>query len=236
MFEVPLFIDNYGDKRVLTDFPELEEIVVDLDVDVIAHVTHKEESERILCEGLQPSDNRNILPGCWFGISTNGNLGKSVYGSCSFSSTLRKLERHLHTGNRLDRRRLLLLRQGEIVSYKGEVNVILYVDNRYFAHDVEVLRKPSAKSAQELLHNVNAYVHVSIFIQEKYLPSTREQFLDVFQPGRVVHGDFCVKQTRTPYTCTELAKEGSTDDNDEEPAAKVVKADDVLPENSTTAS
>ncbi|CAH3016197.1 unnamed protein product, partial [Porites evermanni] len=67
--QVPLFIDNYGNKELLSSFKPEEKMDVRIDGDTpIFHVTHQEEAERIASEGkFQPSDNKNIIKGIWFG-------------------------------------------------------------------------------------------------------------------------------------------------------------------------
>ena len=60
---------------------------------------------------MKPSDNKNIIEGTGFGLDES----PSVYGSESFQTMLRDLG-------------IKGLRQGEIVSYKDDVNVILYAE------------------------------------------------------------------------------------------------------------
>lgn len=112
--QVPLFIDNYGNKELLSSFKPEEKMDVRIDGDTpIFHVAHQEEAERIASEGkFQPSDNKNIIKGTWFGLD-NPTDWSSVYGNNSFETTLSKLG-------------VEGLHQGEVVSYKYEVNVILY--------------------------------------------------------------------------------------------------------------
>ena len=76
-------------------------------------VTHIEDAMSIAnSKELRAFDNRNIMKGCWFGLESR----ESVYGGRAFETTLSKLG----VGG---------LRQGEVVSYKQEVNVILCADN-----------------------------------------------------------------------------------------------------------
>lgn len=108
--QVPLFIDNYGNKELLSSFKPEEKMDVRIDGETpIFHVTHQEEAERIASEGkFQPSDNKNIIKGTWFGLD-NPTDSSSVYGSNCFETTLSKLG-------------VEGLHQGEVVSYKYEVN------------------------------------------------------------------------------------------------------------------
>lgn len=182
--EVPLFIDNYGQKELLRNYyGRTEDIQIDGNTPIF-HDTHSEEAKRILYEQrLKPSDNKNIIEGCWFGLDNSSN---SVYGSKSFVTTLFRLG---VTG----------LHQGEIVSYKDEVNVILYAgDDTTF----EGLKKPTDKAVRKA--NPGAYAKVSIFVPARFLPS-QDNFCQVFSgPYEVKHGPFCVKAKRSREPCAEL--------------------------------
>ena len=184
--QVPLFVDDYGKKKVLSSYGNnIENINIDGNTP-ISHVTHREEAEKIKEEKrFKPSDNKNIIEGCWFGLDST----TSVYGSRSFKTTLSLLG---VTG----------LRQGEIVSYKNEINVILYAvdDTRNF----EGLKKPTVDGVEE--SNPYAYVNVSIFVPSRFLPD-RKNFWDVVsKPTEVKHNPFCVKQlrSRSRRSCKEL--------------------------------
>jgi len=184
--EVPLFIDDYGEKKLLSSY-ETEDIDIDGETR-ICHVTHSEEAEKIVEEKwLKPSDNKNIIKGCWFGKLDNG---WSVYGSRAFETTLSRLG-------------IKRLRQGEIVSYKYEVNVIVYA-----ADDGEAgfkgLKKPKLTDEQV---ESGMYVKVSIFVPLSSLPESPNTDFDVFSgPIPVKHGPFCVKQKRSggEFCCSEL--------------------------------
>ena len=180
--KVPLFIDDYGDKNLLNSYYETEEVVIDPER-WIYHVTHLEEAMSIACsKELKASDNKNIMEGCWFGIDLEP---KSVYGSRAFKTTLSKLG----VGG---------LRQGEIVKYKREVNVILYADNEGDANGV---KKPAEATAQ-ICHG-NMYVKVSIFVPKRFLPKP-DKFDEVISgPFKVEHGGFCVRAKRTFTNCFE---------------------------------
>lgn len=188
--EVPLFIDNYGDKVPLKSFGErIEDVVIDGKTP-ICHVTHSEEAGKI-CEEKQfkPSDKKNIIEGCWFGLKSPNDSG-SVYGNRSFETTLSKLG---ITG----------LHQGEIVVYKNEVNVILYAtddpDTMF-----EDLKKPTADAVKE--KNENAHVEISIFVPARFLP-TSDKFMTVIRPADVRHGPICVRAARKTFSrndCDEL--------------------------------
>lgn len=184
--EVPLFIDDYGKKKLLSsDEWGIEDIVIDGETPIY-HVTHSEEAMRIVDEKrLKPSDNKNIIEGCWFGQLDNGC---SAYGSQAFETTL----------SRLGIRRL---RQGEIVSYTKEVNVILYA-----ADDGEAglsgLKKPKL-TEKEVARG--AHVKVSIFVPSRFLPNTADFSRVVSEPIKVKHRPICVRASRLhrQYYCNE---------------------------------
>ena len=184
--EVPLFIDNYGKKKLLSSF-EPEEII-DVKISQITrifHVTHLEEARRIFLEGVQPSDNKNIIKGTWFGL----NNSRSVYGSCCFETTLFDLGvKGLH--------------QGEVVLCKQEVNVILYAADDHECSWNE-LKKPTDEAVKKIKDG--AYVKVSIFVPARFLPKTLDEFRSaVREPLKIGHGPFCVREKRSDYECTEL--------------------------------
>ena len=187
--EVPLFIDDYGKKELLSNYKSRIE---DIDIDgetPIYHVAHSEEAKKIMEEQrLKPSNNKNILEGCWFGQLDYGC--SSVYGNHAFETTLSRLG-------------IKSLNQGEIVSYKKEVNVILYA-----ADDGEAglsgLKKPKLTD-EEVARGT--YVKVSIFVPSSFLPNTDVDFRKVVSgPFKVKHGCICVKQLRSQgqFYCTEL--------------------------------
>lgn len=181
-FKVPLFIDDFGKKELLTNYTDSEDIRIDEET-AIFHVTHSQEAEKIVKEQqLKPSDNKNIIEGTWFGLDES----PSVYGSESFQTTLRDLG-------------IKGLRQGEIVSYKHEVNVILYAEEG--ATEFKGLKKPTDEAVKK--RNSNAYIHVSIFVPAKFLPSP-DEFKEVISgPKKVLHGPFCVRKKRSNHPCTE---------------------------------
>ncbi|XP_074613779.1 uncharacterized protein LOC141873635 [Acropora palmata] len=182
--EVPLFIDDYGKKNLLSNYDETVEVVIHLD-QTIYHVTHFEEAMSIANSmELRASDNKNIMSGCWFGLESP----ESVYGSRAFKTTLSKLG----VGG---------LRQGEIVFYKQEVNVILYADNE---GDSDGVKKPTDKDAWRYHKNPHMYVKVSIFVPKRFLPKP-DDFNEVIRgPFRVKHDPFCVRAKRTQKPCFEL--------------------------------
>ena len=194
--EVPLFIDNYGKKRYLKDFTqfgELIEVPVNLDTPIV-HVTHSQEKRKIrIAKEFVASDNKNIIPGIWFSPESQlGDPKKSVYGNWAFPTTLRKLG-------------VSGIRQGEIVSYKKEVNFIVY------ASDTECPNQPNMAtkdSVEKLMKNKDAYPAVSIFVPECVLPSDSDSFWKkVGEPYEIVHGDFCVKEKRGVIdVCPHLSK------------------------------
>lgn len=68
IYEVFFFIDNYGNKKLLSSY---ELWIEDIDIDeviLIYYVMYSEEVEKIVEEKrLKLSDNKNIIEGCWFG-------------------------------------------------------------------------------------------------------------------------------------------------------------------------
>ncbi|XP_015767984.1 PREDICTED: uncharacterized protein LOC107346686 isoform X9 [Acropora digitifera] len=190
--EVPLFIDDYGDKNLLSSYEETEEEVIDSLNEKIYHVTHLEEAMSIaINKELKGSNNKNIMEGCWFGIDSKPEKPKSVYGSRYFETTLSKLG----VGG---------LRQGEIVYYKQEVNVILYADNE---GDADGVKKPTDASARRWHGNRSAYVKVSIFVPKRFLPKPDKFDQVISGPFKVEHGGFCVRAKRTFKACFELSCE-----------------------------
>ena len=185
--EVPLFIDDYGWKNLLSSYRETEDVGIDLHAPIF-HVTHFHEAMSIVhSKELKASDNKNILEGCWFGVENPKN-SKSVYGSMAFETTLSKLG----VGG---------LRQGEIVYYKKELNVILYADNEGNADGV---KKPTEEGAKRHHRNPEMYVKVSIFVPKRFLPK-RDNFDQVISgPFKVKHGRICVRAKRTFKPCFEL--------------------------------
>lgn len=182
---VPLFIDDYGEKYLLSSYKRTEEAVIDPLNVTIYHVTHLKEAMSIaINKELRGSDKKNIMEGCWFGIDLEP---KSVYGSRYFETTLSKLG----VGG---------LRQGEIVYYKNEVNVILYADKE---DDADGVIKPTEASARRWHGNPSAYVKVSIFVPKRFLPKP-DKFDEVISgPFKVEHGGFCVRAKRTFTNCFE---------------------------------
>ena len=188
-FEVPLFIDDYGGKKLLSWYQDkIEDIHINGETPIF-HVTHSEEAKKIREEGkFNPSDNKNIIKGVWFGLDNSQN---SVYGSKRFETTLSKLG---VTG----------LHQGEIVAYKNEVNVILYAaDDAKF----EGLKKPTDGAVREA--NPMAYVQLSIFVPSRFF--IQKKFSEVFgEPTEVKHSPFCVRASRSAeshfdyFNCHEL--------------------------------
>ena len=190
--QVPLFIDNYGNKQLLSSFKPEEKMDVRIDGETpIFHVTHQEEAERIASEGkFQPSDNKNIIKGTWFGLD-NPTDWSSVYGNNSFETTLSKLG-------------VEGLHQGEVVSYKYEVNVILYAADDDGCN-WNGLKKPTDEAVNKI--NEGAYVKVSIFVPARFLNAISGKFHEVVSgPTKVDHGSFCVREKRSDYECKELGR------------------------------
>ena len=187
-FEVPLFIDDYGEKELLSsDESRIEDIDIDGETPIY-HVTHSEEAKKIIEEQrLKPSNNKNILEGCWFGQLDNSC--SSVYGSHAFETTLSRLG-------------IKSLNQGEIVSYKREVNVILYAADDGKA-GLSGLKKPKL-TVEDVARG--KYVNVSIFVPSSFLPNTVDFHQVVSEPIKVKHRGFCVKEKRSQrrFNCTEL--------------------------------
>lgn len=151
-FKVPLFIDDFGKKELLTNYTDSEDIRIDEET-AIFHVTHSQEAEKIVKEQqLKPSDNKNIIEGTWFGLDES----PSVYGSESFQTTLRDLG-------------IKGLRQGEIVSYKHEVNVILYAEEG--ATGFEGLKKPTDEAVKKR-NSKHIYMYPYLCQPNSYPPLT----------------------------------------------------------------
>lgn len=174
--EIPLFIDNYGKKNLLSGYEATVNLTIDLH-DPIYHVTHQEEAMSIAgSKELRGTDNKNIIEGCWFGLSPS-----SVYGNRAFETTLWKLG-------------VSGLRQGEVVSYKQEVNVILYANDEA---DTDGIKKPTDEAAR-IYHKENSmYVKVSIFVPKRFLPKTNVFDGVIRGPSAIEHGPFCVREKRT---------------------------------------
>ena len=181
--EVPLFIDNYGDKNLLSNYRETKDVGIDLHAP-ICHVTHFHEAMSIAnSKELIASDNKNLMEGCWFGPEGPN----SVYGSRAFKTTLSELG-------------VGCLRQGEIVSYKREVNVILYADDK---GDTDRVKKPTEESAKRHHDNPKMYVKVSIFVPKRFLPKPDNFDQVISGPYKVKHDGFCVREKRTFKRCFE---------------------------------
>ena len=179
--EVPLFIDDYGQRRYMSEFSDTEPVSFGLDTPIV-HVTHVRKKERIVQhQAFVDSDNRNIIPGTWFSPKSQlGNPPKSMFGNWAFETTLRNLG-------------VKGIREGEIVSYKYEVNFIFYASDTEPSSPAEI----ATADAVELSQRANAYRHVSIFVPSKFLPQPGEAFQQAVQgPFKILHGDFCVQQKR----------------------------------------
>ena len=179
--DVPLFIDDYGYKDLLSSYKIIEEAVIDPLNVTIYHVTHLKEAMSIaINKELRGSDEKNIMEGCWFGIDLEPEKPKSVYGSRYFETTLSKL-------------RVGGLRQGEIVYYTNEVNVILYADEE---GDADGVIKPTEAGAWRRHSNLYAYVKVSIFVPKRFLPKPEKFDQVISGPFKAEHGDMCVRGLR----------------------------------------
>ena len=185
ILDVPLFIDTYGRKRLMSEYecnstaiktnpryradvqqwlrgvaPEsvdVEPIPIALDTPIV-HVTHTLQKNQIVAmNGFIPSDKKNIIAGLWF--SPKYQLGDypptSPYGNWAFETTLRKLG-------------VSGIRQGEIVSYKQEVNFILYASDTVQLSPILKATENAAKLSQNRL---DAYTAVSIFVPSRFLPT-----------------------------------------------------------------
>ena len=175
---VPLFIDNYGTKKRLSDFGNSLDILLDENTPIY-HTTHCVEANSIATNGgFIPTSNKNIIEGVWFSL---GEINP-VYGSKAFETTLSRLG-------------VTALRQGEIVAYKYEINVILYAAD---TPEVGGLKKPPIPA------NSESYVVMSVFVPSRFLPEP-ENFKAVFNgPIEVQHTPFCVREKRTNIVCGEL--------------------------------
>ena len=182
--EIPQFIDDYGKKNLLSGYEDTVYVDIDLD-DPIHHVTHYEEAMSIADSNkLRATDNKNIIRGCWFGLPSR----TSVYGNRAFGTTLSKLG----VGG---------LRQGEIVSYKNEVNVILYADEEA---DTGGVKRPTDEAAKIYHMNDSMYVKVSIFVPRRFLPKRYVFDKVITGPFVIEHGPFCVREKRTKEPCFQL--------------------------------
>ena len=198
-FDIPLFVDNYGKKRLMSDYGDqnLEDIPIDLNTSIV-HVTHSEEKDQIVEHQLfVPSNRKNIIEGIWFSpknqLQANPEENPemhSVYGSWAFETTLARLG-------------VAGIRQGEIVSYKHEVNFILYASDT--APPDLVMRKATNNAVQVFHNNQRAYTSVSIFVPSSFLPQDAD-FGPAFDgPYEVSHEGFCVKVKRHVIAhCEEL--------------------------------
>ena len=195
--EVPLFIDDYGDKRLMSNYGKnVEKILIDLDTPIV-HVTHSKEKIKIVVEQqFTPSDNKNSIEGTWF--SPKRELGhpqymQSMFGNWAFETTLRNLG-------------VSGIRQGEIVSYKNEVNFILYASSDTIPQNPDLHKATDAALRRD---NPDAYSHVSIFVPSRFLRQKDEQFKEVIQNiYKITHGPFCVKVKRNViWACEDLQAE-----------------------------
>ena len=196
-FEVPLFIDNYGCKILMSEFDgqSLQKFDYNLKDTKIVHVTHKKEKEQILKdEQFKPSDKKNAIEGVWFSprdyLEHQGNL-RSKYGSYAFETTLEKLG-------------ISGLTQGEIVKYKNEVNFILYPSDTV----QDTVWRATDDAIKLEMKNEQAYVAVSIFVPWNILSDRLKESLNMFthDPYEVQHYPFCVRERRNPGSpvCREL--------------------------------
>ena len=181
--EVPLFIDKYGTKRLMKQFNGVvEPIDITLDTPIV-HVTHTLQKNQIVAmNGFIPSDRKNIIAGLWFSPRYKPpNELTSRYGNWAFETTLRKLG---VTG----------IRQGEIVSYKQEVNFIVYASDT----DPQSLVVKATENAAKLFQNrLDAYTAVSIFVPRRFLSQSDPPTFAAFgKPYPVSHEPFCVQVKR----------------------------------------
>ena len=210
ILDVPLFIDTYGQKRLMSEYvcnstaiktnpryradvqqclrgvaPEscdVEIISPDLDTPIV-HVTHTLQKNQIVAmKGFIPSDKKNIITGLWFSPRCKPrNQLTSRYGNWAFETTLRKLG-------------VSGIRQGEIVSYKQEVNFILYASDTVQLSPILKATENAAKLSQNRL---DAYTVVSIFVPSRFLPQSDPPTLAAFgEPYQVSHEPFCVQVKR----------------------------------------
>jgi hypothetical protein len=174
----------------------IEVIPISLLLDTpIVHVTHTAEKVSIVKDQkLKPSDNKNSVEGIWFSPKYNLSdpqdvIETSVYGLWAFETTLRRLG-------------VSGIRQGEIVSYKNEVNFILYASDT--VPPDPVMKKASGDAVKFFKNNADAYAAMSIFVPSRFLLQG-EAFGQAFkQPYELSHKGFCVKARRSETTCKEL--------------------------------
>ena len=180
--EVLLFIDEYGTKRLMKQFNGVVPIDITLDTPIV-HVTHTLQKNQIVAmNGFIPSDKKNIIARLWFSPRYKPrNQLTSRYGNWAFETTLRKLG-------------VSGIRQGEIVSYKQEVNFIVYVSDTVQLLPVLKATENAAKLSRNRL---DAYTVVSIFVPSRFLPQSDPPTLAAFgEPYQVSHEPFCVQVKR----------------------------------------
>ena len=190
ILKVPLFIDDYGTRRLMSDYSELKYIRIDLDTTVV-HITHAEQKDSIVAEqNLKPSDNKNIIEGTWF--LPKGQRGSGMFGSWAFETTLRKLG-------------VSGIHQGEIVSYKREVNFIVYASDTL---PPDTAKKATDDAVMSSQNDSEAYSVVSIFVPSRFLPQQGFMKGVIADPYRIPHRPFCVKEKRSRdvSSCKELIR------------------------------
>ena len=207
ILEVPLFIDDYGTKRFMSHYIDIEPIPINLDTPIV-HVTHTTDKDQIMAsQKFIPNNNKNSIEGVWFSPTYQlGNPLQSVYGSWAFETTLRSLG-------------VAGIRQGEIVSYKNEVNFILYASDTV---PPDPVRKATDRALQLSQNSPYAYGAVSIFVPSRFLPQVPQQVFmsqQVFLPQQlfmqgvfaapypIQHYPFCVKEKRGIFLhCPDLIR------------------------------
>ena len=183
ILEVPLFIDNYGKKRLMKQYGNVvEPILITLETPIV-HVTHEVQKDQIVANGFKPSNNKNIIEGIWFSPKYQlGDPPTSVYGNWAFETTLKKLSGQIRG-----------IRQGEIVAYKQEVNFIVYAGDTASQSLVVKATENATKLSQE---DPNAYAAVSIFVPSRFLPQHGVPKAAFGEPYYVYHRPFCVQEKR----------------------------------------
>ena len=202
--QVPLFIDDYGTKRLMSHYIDrvdkhkqtqamrfgqpidIEVIHIYLDTPIV-HVTHTEQKDSIVADQkLTPRANKNSIEGVWFSPKYQlGNPLQSVYGSWAFETTLRSLG-------------VVGIRQGEIVYYKNEVNFILYASDTVLLGSV---MKATDSALRLFENNPSAYGAVSIFVPSRFMQGV------ITLPYQIQHRRFCVKEKRNIIVnCAELIR------------------------------
>jgi hypothetical protein len=113
-----------------------------------------------------------------------------MFGSWAFETTLRKLG-------------VSGIHQGEIVSYKREVNFIVYASDTL---PPDTAKKATDDAVQSSQNDLEAYSVVSIFVPSRFLPQGFMKGV-IADPYPIPHRPICVKEKRRDVSsCKELIR------------------------------